>query len=90
MNPTLETATVGIQKKTILNALLSSRLAVKNIANNAMANIQNRGENILSMSAANTATPVAFDPLIPFSGDQGPGRSSAMISAASTLRMLLM
>jgi len=43
-NPSVETASVGIQNRSTLSILLLSRLAAKNKSNNKMAMIQNQGE----------------------------------------------
>jgi len=86
---TLETDSVGIQKKTTLNALLSSRRAAKNIAKMKIANTQKTGEKRLPTSIpAIASTPVAFDPLTPLNSGQR-HTISAMIIAASPLRMPL-
>ncbi|PYV67576.1 MAG: hypothetical protein DMG96_38890 [Acidobacteria bacterium] len=52
VKPMQEAVTVGIQKKTTLNALLSSRLAAKKIANEEIAKIHDRGQRTLPLTIA--------------------------------------
>src|ERR1700739_3639038 len=65
---------VGVQKKTILRNLLSSRLAPQNNAEPTSARSQNPGENSASANLpASTAIPVAFSALISLNAMTSPG-----------------
>lgn len=78
---------VGIQKKITLNGLLWSWLAAENIEKSAITKIQNGSEKRVSTNKPSIAAiPVAFEPL---NSGQCQDMSSAMIIAASTLRMPL-
>jgi hypothetical protein len=84
-----EVVTVGIQKKTTLKALLSSRLAKKKTANKEIARVQNRGETTLTRrKAIITASPVAFA-WLPLISTHQIIRRSAAITADTPLRMPL-
>jgi hypothetical protein len=88
VKPMQEAVSVGIQKKTALNALLSSRLAAMKIANEEIATIQDRGQKTLPLT-------IAIIKLIPVAcawlglSTHQIVRSSVTVMAAVPLRMAL-
>ena len=87
LSPSIEIAVTGIQNRRILNGLLLSRLAAKNIAKNEIARIQNKGEKRLSKaSPATAAKPVALELFMPRRAKTTPGPSREINTAATALR----
>jgi hypothetical protein len=89
VRPMQEVVTVGIQKKTTLKALLSSRLVKKKTANKEIARVQNMGETTLARrKAIIRASPVAFA-WLPLISTHQIIRRSAAITADTPPRMPL-
>ena len=88
VKPMQEAVTVGIQKKTTLNALLSSRLAAKKIANEEIAKIHDRGQRTLPLTIAIIKSIPVACAWLGLSTHQIV-RSSVTIMAAIPLRMAL-
>jgi len=76
----------GSQNNSTRRDLFCRRLAAKNKLNTIIAASQNHGDKTL---ATITANPVAFSPLIPRKGDQGPGATNVTNKAAKALTVPL-
>jgi hypothetical protein len=80
VNPSVEMASVGVQNRRTLNALLPSRLAMKNRAKDTTAISQHQGEAMLPKSVAVIAPnpTVLAPPIRNISGHNGTSKATSI------------